>query len=80
MALSLLAEVNSYLNIYGFMVRVEPKTGDSFFYEFSHLDTPGVEKFLEIFSHAYPDQIQIIQLDNGRGHLGLDLSIPEYII
>lgn len=66
-----------YLWLYGL---VEPKTGDSFFYEFSHLDTPCFEKFLELFSQTYRDEIHIIQLDNGRAHLGLDLSIPDNII
>ncbi len=66
-----------YLWLYGL---VEPKTGDSFFYEFSHLDTACFEKFLELFSQAYPNEIHIIQLDNGRPHLSLDLSIPENII
>ncbi len=66
-----------YLWLYGL---VEPLTGDSFFYEFSHLDTACFEKFLELFSQAYPDEIHIIQLDNGRAHLGLDLSIPNNII
>ena len=66
-----------YLWLYGL---VEPKTGNSFFYEFSHLDTPCFEKFLELFSQQYPDEVHIIQLDNGRGHLGLDLSIPDNII
>ena len=46
-----------YLWLYGL---VEPKTGDSFFYEFSHLDTPCFEKFLEIFSQKYPDEVHII--------------------
>ncbi len=58
-----------YLWLYGL---VNPQTGDSFFYEFSHLDTACFEKFLEIFSASYPDEIHIIQLDNGRAHLGLD--------
>ncbi len=66
-----------YLWLYGL---VEPLTGDSFFFEFSHLDTACFEKFLELFSQAYPDEIHIIQLDNGRAHLGLDLSIPNNII
>ena len=47
-----------YLWLYGL---VEPKTGNSFFYEFSHLDTPCFEKFLELFSSSYPDEIHIIQ-------------------
>ena len=33
---------------------VEAKTRDSFFYKFSHLDTPRFEKFLELFSQTYP--------------------------
>ncbi len=66
-----------YLWLYGL---VEPKTGDSFFYEFSHLDTACFEKFLSLFSQAHPHEIHIIQLDNGRPHLSLDLSIPENII
>ncbi len=41
------------------------------------IDTACFEKFLELFSEAYPNQIHIIQLDNGRAHLGLDLSIPD---
>ncbi len=35
---------------------------------------------MELFSQTYPDEVHIIQLDNGRAHLGLDLSIPENII
>ena len=66
-----------YLWLYGL---VEPLTGDSFFYEFSHLDTACFEKFLELFSQAYPHEIHLIQLDNGRAHLGLDLSIPDNVI
>ena len=66
-----------YLWIYGL---VEPKTGDSFFYEFGNLDTACFEKFLELFSQYYPNEIHIIQLDNGRPHHSLDLSIPENII
>ena len=44
------------------------------------IDTACFEKFLELFSQTYPDEIHIIQLDNGRAHLGLDLSIPDNII
>ncbi len=35
---------------------------------------------MELFSQSYPDEIHIIQLDNGRANLGLDLSIPDNII
>ena len=43
-------------------------------------DTACFEKFLELFSQTYPNEIHIIQLDNGRAHLGLDLCIPDNII
>ena len=37
-------------------------------------------RFFQLFSQAYSNEIHIIQLDNGRAHLGLDLSIPDNII
>jgi hypothetical protein len=37
----------TYLWLYG---AVEPLTGASFFYEFTHLDTVCFEKFLELFA------------------------------
>jgi transposase len=59
---------------------VEPLTGESFFYEFCHLDTVCFEKFLELFAQAYPDDIHIIQLDNGGCHQALSLSLPDNVI
>src|SRR6476469_2942787 len=59
---------------------VEPLTGESFFYEFCHLDTVCFEKFLELFAQAYPDDIHIIQLDNGGCHQSLILSLPNNVI
>jgi transposase len=66
-----------YLWLYGI---VEPQTGEGFFYEFTHLDTVCVEKFLELFAAAYPHDLHIIQLDNGGFHNSLNLNIPENII
>jgi transposase len=59
---------------------VEPLTGESFFYEFCHLDTVCFEKFLELFTQAYPEDMHIIQLDNAGCHQALDLSLPENVI
>ena len=59
---------------------VEPLTGESFFYEFCHLDTVCFEKFLELFTQAYPEDMHIIQLDNSGCHQALDLSLPENVI
>lgn len=66
-----------YLWLYGL---VEPLTGKSFFYEFTHLDTICFEKFLELFAQRYPKDLHIIQLDNGGFHNSLNLNIPENVI
>ena len=66
-----------YLWLYGL---IDPKTGDSFFYEFSHLDSICFEKYWEIFAQKYPDDLQIIQLDKGWLHHALDITIPDNIL
>ena len=67
----------TYLWLYG---AVEPLTGERFFYEFTHLDTVGFEKFLELFASQYPEDLHIIQLDKVGFHNSLNLSIPENVI
>ena len=59
---------------------VEPKSGESFFFEFCHLDTICFEKFLELFSEAYPEDLHIIHVDNGSFHSSLQLHLPDNII
>lgn len=59
---------------------VEPATGESFFLQFSHVDTACYQRFLDEFSKAYPDSLNILQVDNGRFHQGKDLAVPENII
>ena len=66
-----------YFWLYGL---VEPRSGESFWREFSHLDSICFEKYLEIFSLEYPDDLHIIQLDNGRLHTAGTLTIPNNII
>lgn len=66
-----------YYYLYGL---VEPKTGESFYYEFSHLDTQCFETFLELFSEAYSEEIQILQLDNAPSHTSENLVVPENVI
>ena len=41
----------------------EPRTGASFFWEFSHLDSFGFGKFLKLFSQQYSESLNFIQLD-----------------
>jgi hypothetical protein len=57
---------------------VDPKTGDSFFYEFSHLDSICFEPFLKLVSEAFPTHLNLIQVDNAPAHTA-DLEIPENI-
>jgi transposase len=59
---------------------VEPATGASFFLQFSHVDTQCYQKFLDEFSKAYPDSLNILQVDNGRFHTSKDLIVPENVI
>ena len=63
--------------IYGMF---EPETGESFYYEFSALNSDGFQFFLDEFSQAYPLDLHVIQLDQGRFHSGQDLIIPKNIV
>lgn len=58
---------------------VEPASGESFLWEFSHLDSVGFESFLAYFSEQYPQELHIIQLDNSGAHTAANLNIPENI-
>jgi transposase len=59
---------------------IEPATGESFFLQFSHVDTECYQRFLDELSQAYPDSLNILQVDNGRFHKGKKLVVPENII
>lgn len=59
---------------------VEPATGESFFLQFSHVDTRCYQAFLDEFSKAYSDSLNILQVDNGRFHTSHELVVPENLI
>ncbi|MER3433731.1 MAG: DDE endonuclease [Leptolyngbya sp. ERB_1_1] len=59
---------------------VESTTGEAFFLQFSHGDTVCYQRFLDEFSEAYSDSLNILQVDNGRFHKGRDLIVPENVI
>jgi hypothetical protein len=63
--------------IYGI---VEPKTGEHFFFEFSHLNTDCFQVFLNLVSQQFKDDLLIIQLDNGGFHKAKRLKVPANII
>jgi hypothetical protein len=51
----------------------------SFFCQFSHVDTECYQRFLDEFS-AYPNSLNILQVDNGQFHKGKALVVPENVI
>lgn len=59
---------------------VEPKTGQHFFFEFSHLSTDCFQVFLNLVSQQFSDEVLIIQLDNGGFHKAKRLQVPANII
>lgn len=59
---------------------VEPATGASFFLQFSHVDTQCYQEFLNQFSQAYPESLNILQVDHGRFHTSQKLRVPENVI
>jgi len=59
---------------------VEPVTGESFCCQFSHVAPQCYQRFLDEFSQAYPDSLNILQVDNGRFHTSKDLIVPENVI
>jgi len=56
---------------------VEPESGDNFSAKFL---TQSFQEFLNDFSGAYPEDLHIIQLDNGSFHTTPKLKVPENII
>ena len=59
---------------------VAPATGESFFYEFSHLDTACFECFLKLLAETYPNVLNLIQCDQAPAHSGHDLVIPDNVV
>ena len=58
----------------------EPATGESFFYEFSTLDTDCFQIFINFFSAKYPESLNIIHLDQGGFHQANKLALPANVI
>ena len=59
---------------------VEPLTGDRFFSELSHLTADCFQVFLNQFSEAFPESLNLLVLDNGRFHHSKSLEIPENVV
>ncbi|WP_198016805.1 IS630 family transposase [Rubidibacter lacunae] len=59
---------------------VEPMTGESYFWEFSHLDSRCFEQYLEQFAAAYPRELHVMQVDGAGAHRAGALKVPEIVI
>ncbi|MEP0923803.1 transposase [Leptolyngbya sp. ST-U4] len=59
---------------------MEPKMGEHFFFEFSHLNTDCFPVFLNLVSDQFKDDFLIIRLDNGGFHKAKRLKVPNNII
>ena len=46
----------------------------------SPFDTACCQRFLDEFSKAYPDSLNILQVDQGHFHKAKDLGVPESVI
>ncbi|MBW4536356.1 MAG: IS630 family transposase [Pleurocapsa minor HA4230-MV1] len=66
-----------YYYVYGL---IEPISGRSFFYEFSHFNSDCMEIFLEKFQQENQEKIHIIQLDNAPIHTAKKLNVPDNVI
>lgn len=56
---------------------VEPLSGFSLFYEFSHLDKECFQVFLNLLSAELGDDIGLLQLDQASAHMANELVWPE---
>lgn len=59
---------------------VEPTTGASCFLELPHLDTAGLQLFLDHFAAQYPASRTILLLDNGAFHKAQALHMPSNVL
>jgi DDE superfamily endonuclease len=59
---------------------VEPVSGASFFYSFSHLDATCFNLFVQEFSAAFPDSLNLLQLDQAGAHCASLIDWPENVV
>lgn len=59
---------------------VSPESGESFWLEFSHLDSVCFQIFLDKLAAHYPDVLNIVQVDNGKFHHSSTLKIPDNVL
>jgi len=66
-----------YYWLYG---AVEPATGESLFLEMPALDSACFQVFLDEFSSAFPESINVLLLDGAPAHVAKCLRVPDNVI
>jgi hypothetical protein len=66
-----------YFWVYG---AAEPTTGESFFLELPALDSLCFQAFLDEFSHAYPDTLNVLVIDGAPAHVAHSLQVPDNVV
>ena len=59
---------------------VEPLTGQSFFYRFSHVDAVCFELFLQEFGAAFPHTMNLVQMDQAGAHVTAQIRWPDNVL
>lgn len=62
------------------MVLLNQRLEIAFFGNFLRSDSTCFQDFLDLFSAAYPDALNLIQMDNRSFHKSLDLKWPDNVI
>ncbi|MHA2079500.1 MAG: IS630 family transposase [Candidatus Thorarchaeota archaeon] len=65
-----------YYYLYG---AADPRTGDSFFLELPYLDTQCFQIYVDEFSKAYDNSLNLLLLDRGAFHRSSSLNVPSNV-
>jgi transposase len=68
--------VFEWFYVYG---AVEPTTGERFFLELPYLNAEMFQLFVDAFSQAFPDSLNILVLDNSGAHTSSQLTLPKNV-
>ena len=72
----LIQHVFEWFYVYG---AVAPTTGERFFLELPYLNADAFQLFLNAFSQAFPDSLNIVLLDNSGAHTAQRIRWPENV-
>jgi DDE superfamily endonuclease len=59
---------------------VEPLSGESVFYAFSHLDATCFNLFVQELATAFPDTLNLLQLDQAGAHCATLIDWPDNVV